>query len=561
MINLDYPAMLDLIKPHLATKRTESASFLIWYLENYYRLDSLDAVDSVCDQSGDKGVDGIYINDNEGTIDVFQSKISQRPGRSIGDAALKEFHGTLSQFENSSAIQNLIDSGGDADVVKLVKRLDLINKIDDYDLRGVFVANIDIDLNGESYLRTNPLITFVGKEKLINSYISEQRTIPQTDAAVFDISGFSVSEYVVDSSTKAIIAPVRARELAKLDGIADQSLFAYNVRGSLGRTQVNKGIVSSLRDSSTHKLFPLFHNGVTVICTHAEENGDKISIENYYVVNGCQSLNALYENSATLTGDLRILTKFVQIEDVSSPLSEKITNYSNNQNGVKARDFKSNSPTQIRLQNEFLEHYAGQFAFEIKRGEKASIGEPISNEEAGLYLMAFDLKEPWATHRKYQVFDEKHADLFGRPEVTADRIVMCHLMRKVVDDSIQRINNELFGKYALTRYFIFYILRTIFENDRVGKAMLRRPADFVRDEAQREKFVECISDIIRDVVVDINAEVDEYGEDFDYRGQLRSIDWVKENSRKIVSSYLKLVQRGRIKSLEEEWHSKVQTTV
>jgi hypothetical protein len=195
-------------------------------LENYYRLDSLDAVDSVCDQSGDKGVDGIYINDNEGTIDVFQSKISQRPGRSIGNAALKEFHGTLSQFENSSAIQNLIDSGGDADVVKLVKRLDLINKIDDYNLRGVFVANIDIDLNGESYLRTNPLITFVGKKKLINSYISEQRTIPQTDAAVFDISGFSVSEYVVDSSTKAIIAPVRARELAKLDGIADQSLFA-----------------------------------------------------------------------------------------------------------------------------------------------------------------------------------------------------------------------------------------------------------------------------------------------------------------------------------------------
>ena len=314
----------------------------------------MDAVDSVCDQPGDKGVDGIYINDNEGTIDVFQSKISQRPGRYIGDAALKEFHGTLSQFENSSAIQNLIDSGGDADVVKLVKRLDLLNKIDDYDLRGVFVANIDIDLNGESYLKTNPLITFVGKEKLINSYISEQRTIPQTDAAVFDISGFSLSEYVVDSSTNAIIAPVRARELAKLDSIADQSLFAYNVRGSLGRTQVNKGIVSSLRDSSTHKLFPLFHNGVTVICTHAEENGDKIRIENYYVVNGCQSLNALYENSATLTGDLRILTKFVQIEDVSSPLSEKITNYSNNQNGVKARDFKSNSPTQIRLQNEFL---------------------------------------------------------------------------------------------------------------------------------------------------------------------------------------------------------------
>ena len=37
----------------LDPKRTESASFLIWYLENYLRLDTVEAVDSICDQSGD----------------------------------------------------------------------------------------------------------------------------------------------------------------------------------------------------------------------------------------------------------------------------------------------------------------------------------------------------------------------------------------------------------------------------------------------------------------------------------------------------------------------------
>lgn len=560
MIDLDYPAMLSLLKPYLASKRTESASFLIWYLENYYRLDSLDAVDAVCDQNGDKGVDGIYVNENDGTIDVFQSKISQRPERTVGDVALKEFHGTLSQFQDSSTIQNLIDTGGDADVVRLVERLDLVNKIDSYELRGVFVANINLDSNGVSYLNANPLISFVGKQKLVDTHISDQRTIPQPETATFDISGFSVSEYVVDPSTKAIIAPVKATELATLKGIPDQSLFAYNVRGTLGRTQVNKDIVRSLKDSSTHKLFPLFHNGVTVICSSAEGTDDKITIQNYYVVNGCQSLNSLHENSSSLTGDLRILTKFVQVEDVSSALSDRITNYSNNQNGVKARDFKSNSPTQIRLQNEFRAHYAGEFSFQIKRGEKASAGEPISNEEAGLYLMAFDLKEPWATHRKYQVFDDKHSDLFGRPEVTADRIVMCHLMRKVIDDSIVNINNELFGKYALTRYFILYILRAILENDKVGLKMLKEPANFVRSKDERATFVDCIWDIVRDVIVDTNAEVNEYGEDFDYRGQLRNVEWVKENARKIVSSYLKLVQRGRIKSLDEEWATRLQET-
>ena len=98
MISLDYPALLGLFPQHLSPKRSESASFLIWYLENYYRLDTLEAVDSVCDQKGDKGVDGIFVNDNDSTITVFQAKISQSSNTTIGDASLREFAGTLKQF-------------------------------------------------------------------------------------------------------------------------------------------------------------------------------------------------------------------------------------------------------------------------------------------------------------------------------------------------------------------------------------------------------------------------------------------------------------------------------
>ena len=76
-IDVNYPKLLELIGEYLVPKRTESASFLMWYLEKYYRLDPEEAVDFVCDQNGDKGVDGIYVNSGEGTIDVFQLKISQ----------------------------------------------------------------------------------------------------------------------------------------------------------------------------------------------------------------------------------------------------------------------------------------------------------------------------------------------------------------------------------------------------------------------------------------------------------------------------------------------------
>src|SRR3546814_15100302 len=93
-----------------------------------------------------------------------------------------------------------------------------------------------------------------------------------------------------------------------------------------------------------------------------------------------------------------------------------ITRFSNNQNGVKARDFKSNNQIQIRLQNEFAKIYGTEFFFEIKRGENSGALMVISNELAGQYLMAWDLKQHWATNRKYQIFDDKNLELFGRPK-------------------------------------------------------------------------------------------------------------------------------------------------
>src|SRR5438552_310978 len=124
-IDVSYPKLLKLIQDYIAPKRTESASFLMWYLEKYYRLDPNEAVDSVCDQNGDKGVDGIFLNEGDGAIDVFQSRISQSPATTIGDTALKEFFGTLSQFKDGASLDNLITTAGSAQVAQLVSRLNL----------------------------------------------------------------------------------------------------------------------------------------------------------------------------------------------------------------------------------------------------------------------------------------------------------------------------------------------------------------------------------------------------------------------------------------------------
>lgn len=556
-MDFDYPAVLDLFPEHRDPRRSESAAFLIWYLENYYRVDSQEAVYSVCDQSGDRGIDGIYVDDDLQIIYVFQASISQR-NRAVGDVRLKEFAGTLLQLSDSDSVQELINSSGDAHVGALLKRLEIIDKIGQYELRGEFLSNVSVDANGLAYLRQADNISFIGRDFLQSNFISNQRDVPISTPVSFDVSSFQITEYIVDTDSKAFIAPIRARELVRLNGIANQTIFTHNVRGPLGSTKVNRDIVKSISDPTLHKKFPLIHNGITVLAGSIDLSDDRLTVSDYFVVNGCQSLMALYTHEKSLTDNLHVLTKFIRVDPQSS-LAKQITEYSNNQNGVRPRDFKANSAPQIRLQNEFKMRYTNEYGYEIKRGEENNAGTVISNEDAGLYLMAFDLKEPWGTHRKYQIFDEKHAALFARPTVTADRIVMLQIVREEIDKVTQEhIQDSLFGKYVLTRYLLMYVLSEILDADTFGRQVTANPSGFIPDPDRREILRSCIRTVLNDVVIDLNAEVKEYGEDFDYRGRLRDEDWVKGLGRTLVAGYQKQVNRGRVESFERDWMTREQ---
>lgn len=318
-LDFSFPKILDMFPQHLSHHRSRSASFLIWYFENYYRLDTQAAVDSVCDFRGDKGVDGIFVNDNDRTITIFQATIIESPNKAIGDKTLRTFDGTVNQFRDAETIGKLLDSKPSLQLAKLIERLELAAKIETYTLQGTFLCNVDQDVNVDGVLATSPYLSFVGETVLRTSYISHERDTPVHTPASFDIVGREVTEYMGDTESKVIIAPVRATELVKLDGIANQSLYKYNVRGPLTHSPVNRQIRDTIRNPAQHKYFPLFHNGITIIAKGVEDDEVTISIEDYFVVNGCQSLTALYDNQKFLTEDLRILTKFIKRGELKKP--------------------------------------------------------------------------------------------------------------------------------------------------------------------------------------------------------------------------------------------------
>ena len=102
------------------------------------------------------------------------------------------------------------------------------------------------------------------------------------------------------------------------------------------------------------------------------------------------------------------------------------------------------------------------FFFEIKRGEESEGLETIKNELAGQYLMSFDLKIPWATHRKYQIFEDKHSDLFARPSATAHRIVLCHVIVDEISNSPARYNQSAIREICTNWFFYSIYSKTYF---------------------------------------------------------------------------------------------------
>lgn len=291
-MNIDYPELLDVIKDELAEGRTESHAFLLWFLKNYYRLDEIAAVDSVCDGPGDKGVDAIYVDDNLETIDIFQSKLVQNPRRTLGDTQIKEFAGTLEQFRDADNVARMAETTDNVELANLLKSENVTGKVaDGYTVRGIFLTNIEADRNAKEYLVLHEGISLFDKIELESSYVPAGPTAPVGNPVSFDVFGYNCIECNV-GDVRAIFAPLKASELIQLDGIASNELFAWNVRGSLGRTKVNKDISRTIENKKEHNQFILFHNGLTLLCSKLKYENDRVEISGYSVVNGCQSLTS-----------------------------------------------------------------------------------------------------------------------------------------------------------------------------------------------------------------------------------------------------------------------------
>ena len=545
--DIDYENLKPVLASYEEKGRGESVAFLNWFLENIFRLDPIDADDAICDKPNDRGIDGIYVDHTQEKVIVLQSKLKQSVG-TTGDTSLRDLAGALTQFETEDSVQALLDGGGNADLKKVLTRNNIKTLIGrGYEVRGILVCNRPLDKNGQEFVDQHDLLDAYDNNKIASEYIDIDKEGGIEDEFHFDASYVSPMVIKTGDSVTTYILPVMALELVRMKGIDDGSLFSQNVRQSLGNTKVNKSLNGSILNFSEHKNFPLYHNGVTILCDESYLDGDKLVIKNYVVVNGAQSISTFKKAEANLSKDLRVIAKVVEINDPE--LSKKITVNSNNQNAIKPRDLKSTNDVQLRLKEEFDQVEGGKYELEIKRGQEQKDGsELITNEEAGRLLLAFDLMEPETCHQVYKLFDDKYAEIFARPAVNAYRIIFLHLAMKRVISVCEDIDYKPLSKYGLTRFFLMSVLSELMRSDEYGKGIYRNPK-VLFENGELEKFLDSIESILRAIVVDLNYEVVDLGDKFDYKGDLKSPVKLRELRGKLLRSFEKDVARNKADSL------------
>ncbi len=545
--DLKYESLLKIISPYLAKGRTESATFLNWFLENLYRLDETAADDSICDAQNDKGVDGVYVDTNNEEIHFFQAKIRQKANGTIGDVDVKTFSASVQQFSTPEKIDVILQGNADDTLKKILSRLDVKDLLSKgYRPVGIYVTNELSDAITNAYLAIDENIRVFDRKSISENYIEADQGVGVEGDFTFDITyveplKMSIGGEKGGAPSTVYMFPALATELVALDGISDTTLFTKNVRYDLGNTSVNKSIRKSIEDKSEHKNFSLYHNGIIILCTLAKIADGKLTISKYSVVNGAQSITTFYKSKNRLSNDLRVLTRVIALND--DTLARKITEYSNNQNAIKPRDLRSNHALMTRLQNEMGQKTKNYF-FEIKRGEKAPDGrEIITNDIAGRTLLALDLLEPWSSHQIYKVFDEKYSEIFGRVEVNYLRIIFAIDISKIVENQIDKIENKPLAHYALTKYFLIYVLSKILRQFPSADAILRTPAN-LNDIKSKDFFDRC-RQIVANLIIDLNYEVKEMGASFDYKADLKSPKKCDELANTLIRSYEKDLARNK----------------
>ena len=319
-------------------------------------------------ETSDCGFDGIFIDKENMTVHIFQTKNSPNLKENELDKLKTDYRkifieGNVLDKKMSPEVKRVFDD---------YKNITASGKV----LRGKLYFVYNGENNSKQYQhnpelfkkynnsKSEPTFEIIDSKELYERIDILQATKRKVDVEFsFNPCKTNIEPYKNQGifsfqlgQVNAVSFRMAASQLGKLvdqeiekNGTKD-FLFSENIRGFLGTKQItNRKILETLRNKEQSFFFPFLNNGLTIICQKMDwtpEPQNKmhiVRVTNPVIVNGLQTANVIYQiykEDPNLLEDVYLIVKLYETEN--QDLIDLITEATNTQSAINYRDQISN---------------------------------------------------------------------------------------------------------------------------------------------------------------------------------------------------------------------------
>ena len=418
----------------------KGTAFTYLCLRTLFRLTDEELEETITDGSMDGEIDAIYIDNR--TINLLTFKYTDRfelSQKNYPETDLDQFILTTDLIISGNLDKKTIN-GAVWDKYEEIRNLASTGKIEfriyviSNKLYPVEHAKLKLKNAIDKY-RIVDEPKYLDQEDLVTKILDSKTKQIDGEIRFIDKQHFEKS----DGNIKSVIGAVAAIDLINLvkksETEINEDAFNENVRVYKPKHRVNKAIIESASDESNYQFFYL-NNGVTILCESVDYAPNTRSplaeLKNFQVINGGQTSHSLFEVFKVSPEKLNSIELLVRICEAKkdNPLSEKISETSNNQIPVGSRDLHSNDLIQRKLEEEFL---TNGLYYERKPNQHSDKpkSEVYNNETLGQLFMAYHLElASQAKNNKTKVFTELYDQIFDENIISAAELIRLHDLYK-----------------------------------------------------------------------------------------------------------------------------------
>lgn len=320
-----------------------------------------------------------------------------------------------------------------------------------------------------------------GSEKIQDLYRKTKEKLKSTFKFEKRITMYSISDDEVGYS--GVLPFKEFKKLIIDENGATKAVFEDNIRDYLGpNPDVNKNITETIKTGNVN-AFSMLNNGITVVTSSIIISGDIATIEDYQIVNGCQTSNVLIENMDSVEGIDELIIPIRIIATKDENLKNDITRATNSQTAIKKDQLEALSTFQKKLE-EYYKTYRDEDAlvYERRTGQYRDSNIP-KNRIVTIAMQiktvaAMFLDEPSGVSGQYGTVAKRVGNKIFK---TADKEIIYY----VSSLALYKIENlfkthKIDKKYRRARYHAMMLFRMLVSTEEMPRFNARKMENYCK---------------------------------------------------------------------------------